>query len=656
MKPIRVLVIEDNEDDLFILKERLSEANLSVSLEWADRVEKGIAVLSAKKIDVVLLDLDLPDSRGFETFTRVSRKAPLQAIIVLTGHTDEELGIQAISSGAQDYLVKGQIESRQLIRSIQYSLERKRSEEALRISESQVRRMIEKNGDALLVVDRNGIVRFTNPAAESLLCKKQAEILGDEFGYPVVARDKTEINITRPGKENATAEMRVVDFQWEDEPVYLVTLHDITGRKKLELERKRVNRELRQTIAELKGVNRQILEHQKSVIEEERLKVLLQISGATAQELQQPLTSLLANIESMKLRINDPGKMAQHLEMIDSCGKMIADIARRMSVLPLDEEKSHFDDSLTAKLQRKINLLVLEDSDHDFELLRRLITDSTMISISRALSIKEAIAVLEQETFDLVVSDYLLNDGNGLDFLNIIKKRGIELPVVVITGQGDEVIASRFIKAGAYDYIAKKDIDVASFYRSIARALEKFRLKKEIKLAWEKMIRMATRDDLTGLYNRRYFMEIFSREVDRAKRYQSGLVFCMIDLDRFKKINDTYGHLAGDLVLSEIGTILMQGTRLSDLVCRYGGEEFALILPGTDIQKAESVCERLRKSVSQHRFKYKSSQFKITISAGIAIYTRDRQQTAADLLEKADLALYQAKNSGRDRVVVYKNG
>lgn len=546
MKPIRVLMIEDSDDDSFLIKEFLYESDLSINLEVADKLDRGIAVLADTDIDVVLLDPGLPGSQGLETFNRISAEAPHIPIILLTGHDDQELGIESISRGAQDYLIKEQITSHLLSRSIRYAIQRKRNE----------------------------------------------------------------------------------------------------------LEMKRVNRELRLMVKELKEANQKILDHQKTVIEEERLKVLLQISGTTAHELSQPITSLLGNIELMKLRKDNPGKLSHYMELIESSGQRIADIAKRISTLPQDEENISIDAEMI-NFTQKINVLALEDNDQDYKILKDILKKNEKITLSRAVCIKEALDILETNAFDLVVLDYVLPDGNGLDFFKALRDKQILIPVVVITAYGDETVAAQLIKEGAYDYFTKKDLNREHLYRSINNALEKFRLKREIKLAWAKMAQMATKDDLTGLYNRRYFLEIFEREVDRAKRYNNRLVFCMIDLDHFKRVNDTYGHLTGDMVLAEVGKILMKSIRLSDLVCRYGGEEFAVILPSTDIKNAELVCERLRKVISEHQFQHKSYEFKITISVGAAMFIRDSDKSYTHLLEKADRALYQAKESGRNRVVVW---
>jgi len=148
-------------------------------------------------------------------------------------------------------------------------------------------------------------------------------------------------------------------------------------------------------------------------------------------------------------------------------------------------------------------------------------------------------------------------------------------------------------------------------------------------------------------------MEVLEREVLRARRYETDLVLCMMDLDHFKGINDTYGHPAGDMVLTEIGKMLKKCIRQSDLVCRYGAEEFAVIMPNTRPETAHMVCERFRSRVTAHQFKYNSSQFQVRVSIGTASFNESKTRSPQKLVDLADQALYKAKNAGRNRVVYY---
>jgi two-component system cell cycle response regulator len=411
------------------------------------------------------------------------------------------------------------------------------------------------------------------------------------------------------------------------------------------------NAGLKKTVKELKSANLKIVKQQKTLIEEERIKVLLQMAGAKAHELNQPLMALLGGIELIEMDRESPDKLAHHIPFVKEAGDRIAEVVKNIQTMRHDETMQNYDETSTVKIDQKITILSLEDSDDDFEILNAILSDHKQISIFRSSSIEDALQVLQQNHFDLILLDYLLSDGNGLDFLKRMEKEGLEIPAVVITGQGDEMIAKQVIQAGAYDYLPKNRIGEKSLLRVLTNTLEKARLKREIKNAQEKLAMMSIRDELTGLYNRRYFNEVVEKEVSRAMRYETDLVLCMIDLDYFKKINDTYGHLAGDMTLSEIAGMLKKCVRQSDLCCRYGGEEFTVIMTNTDTKGAEKLSERFRKMVAHRLFQYNSSKFHCTVSVGIAAYQPELKQSSTELVEAADKALYQAKAQGRNRVI-----
>lgn len=145
-------------------------------------------------------------------------------------------------------------------------------------------------------------------------------------------------------------------------------------------------------------------------------------------------------------------------------------------------------------------------------------------------------------------------------------------------------------------------------------------------------------------------METLEREIARAGRFKTELVLCMMDLDHFKNVNDTYGHPAGDFVLARVGKMLGKCIRLGDYSGRYGGEEFAVLLPNTSLEKARAVCERFREMVAGYRFKFHSHDIRLTISIGVANFKGFSDQSAEGMVAVADNALYKAKHLGRNRV------
>jgi PAS domain S-box-containing protein len=243
-KAIKVLLIEDNPDDAELLKRQLARSqNGHFAVTTVTTLKEGLKLLAWDDgIDLVLTDLSLPDSHGLDTITRVIYQSKHTPVVVLSGLDDEALAIKAVHMGAQDYLVKGQMEGRQLERALFYAIERSRLQSELEQytqevgkSRDNLRKIMEKNADAIVVVSHDRHMRFVNPAAESLLGRRKKELIGKPFGFPLEAGERTEIDIIHPGGETSVAEMRVADIDWEGKPAYLASLRDVTEHKKTEI-------------------------------------------------------------------------------------------------------------------------------------------------------------------------------------------------------------------------------------------------------------------------------------------------------------------------------------------------------------------------------------------------------------------------------------
>lgn len=166
----------------------------------------------------------------------------------------------------------------------------------------------------------------------------------------------------------------------------------------------------------------------------------------------------------------------------------------------------------------------------------------------------------------------------------------------------------------------------------------------------EEIYRMTITDGLTQLYNKRYLLEVLEKEMSRAKRYERPLSVIMLDIDFFKKINDRYGHIAGDAILKELGRLLSKRIRKEEIVTRYGGEEFLVLLPETIGKGALSMGESIRSMVDEHVFPFEDQRLHITISAGVAEYDPGKHNRPSDLVKDADGNLYKSKQGGRNRV------
>jgi two-component system, cell cycle response regulator len=186
----------------------------------------------------------------------------------------------------------------------------------------------------------------------------------------------------------------------------------------------------------------------------------------------------------------------------------------------------------------------------------------------------------------------------------------------------------------------------------IGRTIFKFLTGSNIENSYhEEIYRLTTIDGLTQIFNKRYFMETLEREISRAHRYRRDLSLIMMDIDKFKPINDTFGHLAGDSVLKQLASVIKARIRREDIMSRYGGEEFAIVLPEVDEQNAHQTAEKIRKLVEKTAFKFEETRIPVTISMGLATLRPDVHDPA-EFIKLADAKLYEAKAAGRNRVCV----
>jgi len=410
-KPIHILLIEDNPGDARLIREFLAEnGGGRFHLEWAERLEEGLRHLDAGHIDLVLLDLSLPQSTGLDTLAVVLAHAPRVPTIVLTVLDDVAVAVEAVRRGAQDYLVKSQIDSRLLVRAVRYAVERKQIGEALQEANRRLEdlaRFPSENPDPVLRVARSGEVLYANAAAASLL-----EGLGGGAGQPVPEAYRQAVN-------------------------------------------------------------------------------------------------------------------------------------------------------------------------QSFESGRRV--------------------VFEIEHAGRIYSFWTTLPPADAEYINVYGR----------------------------DITKRK------------------RAEEALQEANTRLEKLATTDELTGLANRRGFREAIGLETERARRYESDFALAMIDVDGFKAINDVYGHVFGDRVLVEVAKALKDGARATDVVARYGGDEFIVLMPNTDTRKAVSAVERFRRRIAGCVISDGQRSLEVTISAGIsALDSKDRTAGPDILIRQADEALYAAKHGG----------
>ncbi len=291
-------------------------------------------------------------------------------------------------------------------------------------------------------------------------------------------------------------------------------------------------------------------------------------------------------------------------------------------------------------------VLVVDDSEFIHELVRARLRQEGL-HVEHELSGEAGFRHAIERQPDLILLDIDLPDTNGFDICRRLKDRAEtrQIPVIFLTGQTDTEAKVKGLDLGAVDYVTKP-FDEVELRARVRAALRTKRLQDLLQ-------QQSFLDGLTGLWNRKYLNNRLEGELNLAKRYGRRLSVILGDIDHFKLINDTYGHLFGDYVIQRIAEALSRGARRSDIACRYGGEEFAFLLPGSSIGPSAVVAERLRVAIESEQFDVQGSQIQVTISFGVASTADLNPMTSEAILTRADRALYAAKESGRNRVHVY---
>jgi diguanylate cyclase (GGDEF)-like protein len=439
--------------------------------------------------------------------------------------------------------------------------------------------------DALIVLDTDHIIRFMNPAAESLLQEKASSLKGQKFPYQATKGVKTELTI--PARNNSVyiVEMLTVDTEWEGRSALLVSLRDVSERKWAEESLSKSNQQLKNMVSRLK-------------------------------QREEELTAI--------------GKMAEFFQVCITEEEILKVVSESMERLfPVESGTFYILNEENKTLSRVY-------SWGDNTLSENVFTLDTCWALKKG----QAYPMLMDKS--KLTCDHIKSEGaSNQNFLCIpVATSHRQLGMLYL-----QFASSATVDNGEYDNNRMEQLlDLGrTVAEHIALALSNVRMQ-------EKLQEMAIQDHLTGLYNRRYMQDNLEHEIHRASRNKQPIGLILIDLDHFKSINDLHGHGAGDGVLTRIAALLMSNVRKGDICCRYGGEEFLIILPNSSYKDTFTLAEKLRQQVKELDINYDGHKIgNLTISAGVAAYPEQANSYDA-LIKAADNAMYRAKDRGRDNV------
>jgi diguanylate cyclase (GGDEF)-like protein len=647
----KILLIEDDKDDYILTRDMLAEGTHGqIKLEWASSYERAQIYLKSNTYDVVLLDYNLGARTGLDFVRETASQKPDLPFILLTGQENYELDIEAMKVGVTDYLVKQDVTPRLLERAIRYAIERK-------LSESEMRKNYMRSEILAGLSQKTAEVGLEYRQVLDVIAQQVTVFFGDSCVIHLLSEDGAWLNLEAYHAKDGSQDN---------------VLQGLSAR------RERPGSGLFGTVFE---------ESQPTLISELSDEALNQFN----QAVNQVVSSLPFIHSCIIVPLKAHGRTIGTLSAFRHAGgnpftrldqDLLEELADR-SALDIENARLYYAEMRRAQeldgLQRATSVLL---STLDLELLLGQILDAAMSAIPAAE--KGVLYMIAQETGQLqvrVVQGYsdprikktvlqqlagypakavreqkplLIDDARRelISYNHQPQPSGFEavrslivVPMILNTSVIG-VLSLNSTQPGAF---VRSDLRLLiSFATTATTAIKNARLHAEVQ-------KLAITDTLTGFHNRRGLAQFGQREVDRAQRYSRPLSLIMIDIDHFKQINDEFGHTAGDQVLATIAGRIRNTVRELDILGRYGGDEFVVILPETDLFTASAVAERIRQHLLEPMvlpaIQPTRDSLIVTASIGVTRAAAD-SINLLDLIDRADQAAYAAKSAGRDRVVV----
>ena len=406
-----------------------------------------------------------------------------------------------------------------------------------------------------------------------------------------------------------------------------------------------------QSIDELDKVYKKIVEqHELGIKEELSKKELANISSIAANQMLQPLQSLQGTIYQL-LRTRDISpKTKSSLATMKTAVERLAQITKKMFAFPGKAKKILFDRMPGSTEDPLYKILYVENSDEDFSIINHLLKSVIKCRMVQAKTLEQGFDLIAGGRFDLIFIDPFLSDGTGFDLLTKLKQMRSDIPVVFALDKPHIDLGPKAVSKGAFTYFVKEEFSSGIILSIIHGTLRKARITREVEDAQNRIVMISRKDMLTKLFNRRCFEQELDSETSKAARYNIPLSILMMDFDQFDSITETHGYDMGDAVLTTSASIVQSMVRNNDVVCRYGGQEFGIVLPNTALTGARILAQRIKNEIAGHRFKNNTIPLTLTVSIGVASFVPETDRHFSTFVKKALDALANATEQGGNRV------
>jgi len=592
MENQKILVVEDNPTNMKLIRGLLGIGKYEI-VEAMDATT-GIQLAKEHKPDLILMDIQLPGMDGL-TATRELKKDPAFQdipVVAITAHAMQGDDTKALEAGCAGYISKP-VDTRTFLEKISGFLQQKIDSHSNPVRSASVYKK------RILIVDDEPV---NIKVLEAKLPAKEYEVIRAFSGKEALEK----VADTAP-------EVILLDIMMPEMDGY-----EVTKTLKTDPKTSHIPIIIVTALTETK----------------DKLKAL----DAGAEEfISKPVntTELIARIKSML-------RLRQYREQLD-----IRSQSEESFISPPGQGEPVRADAASP------HILLVEDNDSDSKLVQSYLHGQPY-RVTVAATGEEALLHAEREKVDLVLLDIMLPGLNGFEVCRSLRKmeNGRNIQIVIITCLNDLENKLRGIQLGADDFLIKP-INGRELTGRIHILLEKKSYMDSLWFNCETALNASIIDGLTGLYNNAYFKRFLDLEIKRSLRHGYPVSLVMIDIDDFKRHNDTLGHPAGDMILKEVAQLIRKNVREIDLPARYGGDEFAIVLPYCDRENALNVLNRIRGAIASHTFAHKApfNPGSVTLSMGLAISPADGS-TFEVLIIKADEMLYKAKNEGKDRIGV----